>query len=80
LLIKKVSFKKLLKVESTMLCENPKTNVAARNSWKSRGKFRNLFLVRVIMCLTLFCHSGFEDCVCPPLAGAGGGRFVVTDI
>jgi hypothetical protein len=51
-LIKKVSFKKLLKVESTMLCEKPKTNVAARNSWKSRGKFKNLFLVRVIMGLT----------------------------
>jgi len=47
LLIKNVSFKKLLKVESTMLCENPKTNVAAKNSWKSSGKFRNLFLVRV---------------------------------
>ena len=31
-----------------MLCENPKTNVAAKNSWKSRGKFKNLFLVRVI--------------------------------
>ena len=30
-----------------MLCENPKTNVAAINSWKSRGKFKNLFLVRV---------------------------------
>jgi len=44
----KVSFKKLLKVESTMLCENPKTNVAAINSRKSRGKFKNLFLVRVI--------------------------------
>ena len=31
-----------------MLCENPKTNVAAINSWKSRGKFKSLFLVRVI--------------------------------
>ena len=31
-----------------MLCENPKTNVAAINSRKSRGKFKNLFLVRVI--------------------------------
>jgi hypothetical protein len=41
-----------------MLCENPKTNVAAINSWKSRGKFKNLFLVRVIMGLTLLCHSG----------------------
>ena len=41
-----------------MLCENPKTNVAAINSRKSRGKFKNLFLVRVIMELTLFCHSG----------------------
>ena len=46
-----------------MLCENPKTNVAAKNSWKSRGKFKNLFLVRVIMLLTLFCHSELEDCV-----------------
>ena len=35
-----------------MLCENPKTNVAAKNSWKSRGKFKNLFLVRVIISLT----------------------------
>jgi hypothetical protein len=41
-----------------MLCENPKTNVAAINSWKSRGKFKNLFLVRVMIVLTLFCHSG----------------------
>jgi hypothetical protein len=40
-----------------MLCENPKTNVAAKNSWKSRGKFKSLFLVRIIMGLTLFCHS-----------------------
>ena len=27
-----------------MLCENPKTNVAAINSRKSRGKFKNLFV------------------------------------
>ena len=40
-----------------MLCENPKTNVAARNSWKSRGKLKNLFLVRVIIVSTLLCHS-----------------------
>jgi hypothetical protein len=44
-LIKKVSFKKLLKVESTILCANPKTKVAARNSRKSRGKADNLFLI-----------------------------------
>jgi hypothetical protein len=43
-----------------MLCENPKTNVAARNSWKSLGKFKNLFLVRVIIVLTLLCHSGLD--------------------
>ena len=41
-----------------MLCENPKTNVAAINSWKSRGKFKNLFLVRVMIVLTLLYHSG----------------------
>jgi hypothetical protein len=35
-----------------MLCENPKTNVAAINSRKSRGSFKNLFLVRVIIGLT----------------------------
>jgi len=35
-----------------MLCENPKTNVATINSRKSRGKFKNLFLVRVIIGLT----------------------------
>jgi len=40
-----------------MLCENPKTNVAAINSRKSRGKLKNLFLVRVIIVLTLFCHT-----------------------
>ena len=43
-----------------MLCENPKTNVAAKNSWKSRGKFKNLFLVRLIMVLTLVCHSALD--------------------
>ena len=31
-----------------MLCENPKTNVAAINSRKSRGKLKNLFVIRVI--------------------------------
>lgn len=46
-----------------MLCENPKTKVAAKNSWKSRGKFKNLFLVRVRMFLTLFCYYVLEDCV-----------------
>jgi len=43
--IKKVSFKKLLKVESTILCANPKTNVAAKNSRKSRGKPSTLSLI-----------------------------------
>ena len=43
-----------------MLCENPKTNVAAKNSWKSRGKFKNMFFVRVRMFLTLFCHYVLE--------------------
>ena len=43
-----------------MLCENPKTNVAAKNSRKSRGKFKNLFLVRVIIVLSLFCHYGLD--------------------
>jgi hypothetical protein len=65
LLIRKVSFKKLLKVESTMLCENPKTNVAAKNSWKSRGKFKNLFLARVIIVLTFDYR----------LPAPGGGKF-----
>jgi hypothetical protein len=43
-LIENVSFKKLLKVESTMLWENPKTNIATKKSRKSRGKLVNLFL------------------------------------
>ena len=43
-----------------MLCENPKTNVAAINSRKSRGKLKSLFLIRVIIVLTLFCHSGLD--------------------
>ena len=46
-----------------MLCENPKTNVAAINSRKSRGKFKNLFLVRIITDITFnkyFCHSGLD--------------------
>jgi hypothetical protein len=64
-----------------MLCENPKTNVAAKNNWKSRGKFNNLFLVRVIIGLTLFCHSRLGYCFCvSPAGGGNGGRFVVTGI
>jgi hypothetical protein len=52
--IKKVSFKKLLKVESTILCANPKTKVAAKNSRKSRGNPDNLFLIcRMIVNLPL---------------------------
>jgi hypothetical protein len=50
--IKKVSFKKLLKVESTILWENPKTNVAAKNNRKSRGKLKSLFFICVIIFLT----------------------------
>jgi hypothetical protein len=46
-----------------MLCENPKTNVAAKNSWKSRGRLKNMFFVRVRMFLTLFCYYVPEDCV-----------------
>jgi len=45
LLIAKVSLRKLLKVESTRLWENPKTKVAAKNSRKSQGKLNNLFLI-----------------------------------
>jgi len=56
LLIKKVSFRKLLKVESTRLCEKPKINVAAKNSRKSRGKFKMVFLVRVMIILFLLFH------------------------
>jgi len=47
--IRKVSFKKLLKVESTMLCANPKTKVAAKNSRKSSGKALILFIVLLKM-------------------------------
>jgi len=45
-LMAKVSLKKLLKVASTILWENPKTNIAAKKSCKSRGKLTNLFLIR----------------------------------
>ena len=51
--IKKVSFKKLLKVESTILCANPKTKVAAKNSRKSRGKPATLSLILLKMALVL---------------------------
>ena len=51
-LMANVSLKKLLKVESTMLCENPNTNVAITNSWKSRGKLTNLFLSCWIILVT----------------------------
>jgi hypothetical protein len=54
-LMEKVSFKKLLKVASTILWENPKTNIAAKNSCKSRGKVENLFLICCKIILT--CHS-----------------------
>jgi hypothetical protein len=40
-----------------MLWANPKTNVAAKNSWKSRGKSNSLFLVRLRIGLALFCYS-----------------------
>ena len=36
-----------------MLCANPKTNVAAKNSWKSRGNSLILFIVLLIMVLVL---------------------------
>lgn len=56
-LIKNVSLRKLLKVESTRLCEKPKTNVAARNSLKSRGKSNHLFLIcSKMLCTCLFEH------------------------
>jgi hypothetical protein len=51
--IKKVSFKKLLKVESTILCANPKTKVAAKNSRNSRGKPLILFPIFLKMALVL---------------------------
>ena len=51
--IKKVSLKKLLKVESTILCANPKTKVAAINSRKSRGNALILFIVLLKMVLVL---------------------------
>jgi len=51
--IKKVSFKKLLKVESTILCANPKTKVAAKNSRKSLGKPSTLCLIFLKMALVL---------------------------
>jgi DNA primase catalytic subunit len=47
--IRKVSFKKLLKVESTILCANPKTKVAAKNSRKSSGNALILFIVLLKM-------------------------------
>src|SRR5664280_2973352 len=55
--IKKVSFKKLLKVESTILCANPKTKVAAKNSRKSRGKPLILFPIFLKMALVLSTYS-----------------------
>lgn len=51
--IKKVSFKKLLKVESTILCANPKTKVAAKNSRNSRGNPLILFPIFLKMALVL---------------------------
>lgn len=51
-LIKKVSCRKLFKVESTMLCEKPKTNVAAKNSRRSLGISDSLLFARVIIILT----------------------------
>lgn len=51
-LIENVSFKKLLNVASTILWENPKTTIAAKNSCKSRGKPINLFLIRWMILLT----------------------------
>jgi hypothetical protein len=43
----------LLKVESTILCANPKTKVAAINSRKSRGNALILFIVLLKMVLVL---------------------------
>ena len=57
--IKKVSFKKLLKVESTILCANPKTKVAAKNSRKSRGKplILSLIFLKMALVLSTYCNS-----------------------
>lgn len=56
-LIKNVSLRKLLNVESTILWENPKTNVAVRNNLKSRGKSDNLFLIcPKMLCTCLLEH------------------------
>jgi hypothetical protein len=43
-------------VESTILCEKPKTNVAAKKRRRSFGIFVRVFFVRVIMVLTFYCR------------------------
>ena len=48
-LMEYVSLKKLLKVESTILCAKPKTKTAAKKSRKSRGKLNILFLICLII-------------------------------